>query len=143
MGFTSQFLAGVAQLSADSGVGIYRPTGSYAADELAIVFGSIPANPDRLIAITDYIDSDDPTQSDSVIRVQFRTRGTTDIRTSKDVQDDLFDVFQNLPRQVVGGVTVTGCWRRSTAYMGADSNGRHEHTGNYDFRLHRPTPNRT
>lgn len=143
MAFTSTFLAGVAQLLADGNVAVYKPTGSYGPDELGIYLGAQPASPDRAVVLTTYSWTDDPTQAESSVRVQLLTRGTRDIRTSEDVQDAAFDVLQNLPRQVIGGATVEGCWRRSTGYLGLDENGRHLHSSNYDLFLHRPGPNRS
>ena len=142
MGFTSDFLAGVAQLVDDNGLGVFRPTGTYQDNETAVVIGTVPASPSRLIVVTKYDDRAATTLSDSSFWLQFRTRGTTDIRSGEDLQDSLFDLFHNLPRQVIGNAVVSGCWRRSFAYIGVDSNSRHEHTGNYEFALHRPSPHR-
>lgn len=143
MGFTSNFTAGLAQFAADSGVGTWRPTGVYEPGEVAIIPAQVPAQPDRLIVITLYLPIDDVTQPVTDQMVQFRTRGARgDVRSSEDLQDALFDAFHNLPRRDVGGVTVAGCWRRSGSYLGVDDNGRHEHTSNYEFRLHRPSPHR-
>lgn len=144
MGATAEFTAGVAQLLEDAGIGAWRPDAtSYQPGETAIVAGLVPAQPDRLITITLYLPSDDPTQAEGSQMVQLRTRGDRDIRTSENLQDATFDVLQNLPRTVIGGSTVAGCWRRSGAYLGADGNGRHSHTSNYEFRLHRPSPHRS
>lgn len=142
MAFTSGFLAGVAQLLEDGAVAAFQPTGTYPAGTLGIYLGAQPATPDRMVTLTTYSWTDDPTQAESTVRVQLMTRGTRDIRISEDVQDAAFDVLQNLPRQEVGGVVVEGCWRRSTGYLGVDENGRHLHSSNYDFALHRPSPNR-
>jgi hypothetical protein len=143
VGSTSALTAGVAELLAANGVGVWRPTGMYAAGELGIFDSIVPASPDRIITLTVYGADDDPTQADSTARMQLRTRGDRDPRTSADLQDAAFDVLHNLPRQQIGGITVAGCWRRSASYLGADGNGRHSHTSNYEIRLHRPAPHRT
>lgn len=143
MAFTSDFLAGVAQLLADGGVATFQPTGKYDPGSVGIYLGAQPANPDRIVVLTAYAATDDPTQTDSTVRVQVFTRGDKDVRTSQGLQDAAFDVLQNLPRQEVGGTTVVGCWRRSSGYLGMDEVGRHLHSSNYDFALNRPSPNRS
>ena len=143
MGATVDFLTGLAVFLDSRGVGKYRPTGVYVANETGWVFGGVPGSPDAVIVATKYGQDDDPTQAESTYRVQLRTRGPRgDLRTSEDLQDTLFDVLHNLPRQTIGGITVRGAWRRSIAYLGVDGNGRHSHTGNYEFPLHRPTAHR-
>lgn len=144
MGVTADFTAGLGQLLEDAGVGAWRPDGTaYSAGETAIIPGLVPASPDRLITPTVYGYEDDPTQAETVLLMQFRTRGDRDIRTSENTQDAMFDVLQNLPRREVGGVIVAGCWRRSGGYLGVDENGRHQHSSNYEFRLSRPSPHRS
>lgn len=143
MGFTADFTAGLAQVLHDAGAGTWKPTEKYTALETAIIPGLVPANPDRLITLTVYGFIDDPTQAESTLLLQVRTRGTRDIRSSENVQDAVFDVLQNLPRRTVGGVIVAGCWRRSAGYLGVDDNQRHAHSSNYEFRLHRPSPHRS
>lgn len=143
MGFTADLTAGLAQFAADNGIGAWRPTGVYEVSETAIIPAQVPAQPDRLVAITLYLPIDDETQPETVQMVQFRTRGPRgDVRFSENLQDAIFDVFHNLPRSEIGGVTVAGCWRRSGSYLGVDDNGRHEHSSNYEFRQHRPSPHR-
>lgn len=143
MGFTADLLAGVATHLAAANVGVYKASGVYAASEVGIVFDVVPANPDRLVVLTAYGDTDDPTQNVSAVDVQVRTRGTADPRTTQDMQDAVFDALQNLPRRQFGGITVVSCFRRSTAYLGVDSTQRHERVSNWRLTLHRPTPNRT
>lgn len=143
MGFTSDLLAGVAQKLEDAGVGVYHPSGVYLSTDVGIVFDVVPANPEQVVVLTAYSDDDDPTQDESAVGVQVRTRGTQDPRTSQDMQDAAFDVLHNLPRQQIGGTTVSSCLRRSTAYLGVDGNGRHERVSNYRITLHRPSPHRS
>ena len=142
MAFTSGFVAALGQHIEAEGLGDWSSTGSFAANATGITDSRVPDTPDRLVVITPYLPVDDVTQAETGWLVQFRTRGTKDIRTSVDAQDALFDLFHNMPSTVIGGVTVVGCWRRSYAYLGADSSGRHSHTGNYEFRLHRPSTHR-
>lgn len=142
MGVTADFTAGLGQVLEDAAVGAWKPTGNYLAGETAIVPGQVPAKPEKLITLTVYGYVDDPTEPESTLLLQLRTRGDRDIRTSENTQDAAFDVLQNLPRQVVGGVIVAGAWRRSAGYLGVDEGGRHQHSSNYEFRLHRPSTHR-
>jgi len=143
VGATVDFLTGLAVFLDSQAVGKYRADGAYQPADTAWVFGGVPDKPDRVIVAAKYGQDDDPTQAESTYRVQLRTRGPRgDMRASEDLQDALFDALHNLPRQTIGGITVAGCWRRSYAYLGVDGNGRHSHTSNYEFPLHRPTPHR-
>lgn len=143
MAFTADFIAGLAQLLEDAGAGAWKPEGTvYTPGETAIVPGAVPSQPDRLITLTPYLPVDDPTQAETSLFVQVRTRGTRDLRTSSDLQDTVFNLLQNLPRTQIGGVTVASCWRRSGGYLGTDTNGRHSDSSNYEFRLHRPSTHR-
>jgi hypothetical protein len=54
----------------------------------------------------------------------------------------VFEAFQNLPRSAIGGTTVAGAWRISSAYLGIDPNGRHECVSNFRILLHRPSLHR-
>ncbi len=143
MGSTTDLLDGVASLLASRTAWTYDRTGFYTAAQTGIVHVVVPAAPDRVVVLTPYLPDDDPTLSDSQVRVQVRFRGTRDYRVASDMNDAAFDILQNLPRSILNGVTVVGAWRTSGAYIGPDSNGRHEFTANYRFQTHRPSPNRT
>lgn len=143
MSWTADVVTGLAQYLEDSGVGQFNSTGAaYAASTPAIYFDQVPASPDRVIVLTPYGGVDSPTQPESEIALQVRVRGTKDPRTAYALDDAVFGALQNLPRTVMGGVTVVGCWRTSSAYLGADANGRHERTSNFAVRVHRPSPHR-
>lgn len=142
MSFTGDLMAGLAGFLAGHGVGTYRSTGVYAAGEVAIVYDVVPATPDQVVVVTPYAGFDSPTLSDSEISLQIRVRGTKDPRTAYELDDKAFDAMQNLPRTVLGGVTVVAAWRTSGAYLGVDGNARHERTSNYRLLVHRPSANR-
>jgi hypothetical protein len=142
--FTSDLLDGIAQRLEDADIGTFNPTGAgYTTGQVGIVFDVVPAAPDKVLVLTVYGATDDPTLSDSELSLQVRVRGTRDPRTAYDLDDAAFDVLQNLPRTALGGTTVEAAWRTSAAYMGVDSNGRHERVSNYRLRIHRPAPHRT
>ena len=141
--FLGDLMAGLAQFLEDQGVGSFNSTGAaYASNAPSIYFDVVPASPDRVIVLTPYGASDDPSLSETEVAVQVRVRGTKDPRTAYELDDKAFEAFQNVPRTVMGGVTVVGLWRTSSAYMGVDANGRHERTSNYAVRVHRPSPHR-
>jgi hypothetical protein len=141
--FTGDLMAGLAQYLADAGVGVYSPTGAYTASQVGIVMDVVPASPDRVVVLTPYSPTDSPTEAESEIALQIRVRGDRDPRTAYDLDDRAFEAMQNLPRTVMGGVTVVAAWRTSGAYIGPDTNGRHERTSNYRLPVHRPSPHRT
>lgn len=143
MGVTTALTAGLAQLIADGTGWKWRPDGpAYATEEIGIAVATMPASPDRMVVLTVYSALDDPSQADSVRRLQIRTRGTRDPRVATDMQDTVFGLLQNLPRQQIGDLTVAGCWRRSAAYLGVDGNGRHDEVSNWDLQYAHPTLHR-
>jgi hypothetical protein len=142
--FTTTFMDGVAQYLENSDVGVFHSSGvAYTANQVGIFFDAVPASPDRVIVLTGYAATDDPTQPETVLSLQVRVRGPRqDPRIAYELDDAAFDALQNLPRSHIGGTTVAGIWRASSAYMGVDANGRHERVSNYTIRLHRPTLHR-
>lgn len=142
MSFTGDLMAGLAGFLAAQGVGTWRATGAYVAPEVPIVLDVVPATPDQVIVLTPYSATDSPEMSDSELSLQIRVRGTKDPRTAYDLDDRAFEAMQNLPRTVLGGITVVGAWRTSGGYLGVDGNARHERSSNYRLLVHRPSPHR-
>jgi hypothetical protein len=106
---------------------------------------TVPASPDRVITLTDYVVADDPTLSDSVIGVQVRTRwGGQDPRPVKDLDGAIFDALHGLEGvTLTGGIHIVSCFRRSGTSMGQDANNRWGRSSNYYATVHRPSTNRT
>jgi hypothetical protein len=142
MSWTGDLMAGLGQFLNDEGVGIWRSSGVYTANEVGIVLDVVPSSPSQVITLTPYMSTDAVGLSDSELSVQVRVRGTADPRTAYALDDAAFEAMQNLPRTVLNGVTVVGAWRTSSAYLGADSNQRHERSSNYRLLVHRPSPHR-
>jgi len=140
--FTGDLMAGLAEFLAAEGVGTYKASGVYAADEVGIVLDVVPAAPERVVVLTPYMASDSPALSDSELSLQIRVRGTRDPRTAYELDDKAFEAMQNLPRTVMGGVTVAAAWRTSGSYLGVDGNARHERVSNYRLLVHRPSEHR-
>ncbi len=145
MGFTTDLLAGLAQVLENAGVGAWRPDGTaHTAAETPIVIASVPTAPDRVVVLTSYHVEADAVGNEDVIGVQARTRGTSDPRVVEDLDDAVFSAWQGLhSRTLTGGVRVTLVDFNSGAYLGVDSNGRHERSANYYVTAVRPSPNRT
>jgi len=145
MGFETDLLTGIAQLLAAASLGTWRDTGVYTALETGIVFDTVPQSPDRVITLTDYVVSDDPTLSDSVIGVQVRTRwGGQDPRPVKDLDGSIFDALHGLEGvTLTGGVHIVSMFRRSGVGMGTDINNRWMRSSNYYATVHRPSQNRS
>ena len=143
MSFTTVLLDGLAQYLENADVGTFHSSGvAYSTSPTArpgIFIDGVPATPDRVIVLTVYGEVDDPTQATTEVQVQARVRGTKDPRTAYETADAIFEAFQNLPRSAIGGTTVAGIFRISSAYIGIDTNGRHERASNFRILVHRPT----
>ena len=144
-GFETLLLTGVAQLLAAANLGTWRDTGIYTAAETGITLDVVPQSPDNIITLTDYVISDDPTLSDSVIGVQVRTRwGDQDPRPVKDLDGAIFNVLHGLEAvTLTGGVHIVSMVRRSGVSMGQDANNRWMRSSNYYATVWRPSANRT
>jgi hypothetical protein len=51
MSYVKDVLTGLAQMLSDSSIGVYKPTGTYASTDRAIVFGMWPQSPDACIVL--------------------------------------------------------------------------------------------
>lgn len=142
MGFTSDLLAGVAQLLDADGVAVWNPSGVYTDSEVGIVIGPPSQKPPSLVALAVYNSADDPAASDSTVFLQVRTRAPDDDpRKADDLDDGVFDSLQGL-RATVNGVRLVYGKRNSSSPLGVDSNGRQERTSNYELMVHRPSTHR-
>lgn len=142
MGFTSDLLAGVAQLLNADGVAVWNPSGAYADNEIGIVIGPPSQKPPSLVALAVYNSSDSPALADSTVFLQVRSRAPDDDpRKAQDLDDGVFDSLQGL-RATVNGVRVVYGKRNSSAPIGVDGSGRQERTSNYELMVHRPSPHR-
>lgn len=139
MGYTSDLLDGLATLVAGAGLGTYRPTGVYTADETGITITVVPEAPDRLICLSPYTVSDTDLTA-AITAVQIRMRTGTDPRALSDLADGLFDLLHNRQGFYCGTVRVALAWRQSQALMGQDTHGRMELASNYYLRTTRSAP---
>lgn len=150
-GPVTNLLTGLATYIASGGIGAtWKANGAYTTLETAIVLGSVPQSPDRIIAMTAYgVGGDDPTLSDTVTGLQVLTRCSgTDKRLVDDLQDSIFNLLHGVSHLVVGTsgktVHVVQCLRASgPAALGQDENHRWVVSSNYLVTVHRPSPHRT
>lgn len=126
-------LQGVAELLALEEVGVYSATGALPADGTGIVLGRMPDGPDRVLALTPYPVADDDS-TDSVTGVQVRMRAGTNPLDLVQLANDVFTALHNRQSWDARDVRVEISWRNSQAWIGQDSRGRMELTGNYYFR---------
>lgn len=141
-GFQTDVLTGLAETVAEAGLATWRPTGVYSATETAIVLGTIPQTPDRVVTLTAYGVSDDPSLSDSVVGVQTRCRwGGQDPRSVNDLDDRLFSLLHGRMAWTLStGIHVVQCLRASGPLpLGQDENGRWALSSNYYLTVHRPS----
>jgi hypothetical protein len=142
--FTADLLDGLAQMLADAGVGVWRPTGAYAAAERAIVIGAMPPEPDAVIVLASFPVDDDPSLSDSVVGVQVRCRGLHAASAATDSADAVFDLWHGAAHLSAGGVRIVQALRQSSATPFLDETARRwETSDNYYLSVHRPSANRT
>lgn len=135
-------LDGLARYLADAGLGVYRTTGTYSPDEVAITTDYRPASPDRMVTLTQYAGS----TSDSGLgvdepRVQIRVRGTSDPAWSRQHAQAIYDALHGLARVTLPDgtyVVLAVCQGSGPAYLGQDSNDRHEHVLNVAVAVSNP-----
>lgn len=143
-GFSTKLLQGIAAHLADRVPNLaWSATDPYPAAAVGIYVGSMPASPDRAVALTAYPVEDNPALTDDITGIQVRSRGTQDPRVATDLDDAIFEVLQGATGLTLGGVYVTQLWRNSGGPMGADANRRHEMSSNYYAHTNRPTAHRT
>lgn len=128
----------IARHLAAAGVGTYRPDAGYAANETGIMFGGLPADPPRALALQLYLLTHD-TDADAEygLRIRFRSAGQ-DPRDLLDLVDTAFDALAGAGEQQLGlGVHLVT--RETSNPSGTDQNGRYVHTDIYQIQAHHPT----
>lgn len=139
MSWTTDVTTGLAEFLQAEGLGTWRPTGVYAANETAIVIGVLPSSPDRAIAITAYRVAESTHLSDVIEGFQIRCRGTADMRVVNDMADNIRSALHGRRGLTFGPARIPLIWRQSHTVMGADSNRRHETSSNYYAPTGQPT----
>ena len=139
MATTSEFLVGLAEHLAAAGVGTWSPSGVFTAADTAIVLRVVPPTPDRVITLTPYT-VEDGVNGDSVQGVQLRTRAAGMPTEVDDLDDEIYQALHRAEGLDFGGHHISLAWRQSHGPVGVDGEGRHVNSGNYYFRVARPTP---
>lgn len=122
----------------DQEVATYSTSG-YTGTDTAIVFGELPASPDRCIGLTVYDSDDYVNQNISEYRVQLWCRGTAGSTVDGGtLAGSIFNVLQGLQDQWWGDLYLVQARRLSLAPMGMDGNQRQERAENYAFRVNTP-----
>lgn len=134
----STFLAGVADLISDAGIGVWNPTGAYTTGQVGISIMKVPQSPDDLIVLTPYR-VQDSLLNDSIEGLQIRTRGDQNPLTVLERDAALFNLFEGMHDVVIGGVPVALIWRQSQLPGPQDQNDRWECSSNYYCRITDPT----
>lgn len=143
MGFTTDFLTGLAEQLAAAGIGAWSTTAAYTAAQTGIVLNVVPQAPDAVIVLGGYSISDDSAYGDTVQGVQVRTRTAgLDPRPTDDLADQIFDLWHGRHDFLVASRRVVLAERTSWTPLGADGSRRHERSDNYAFTVHRPSPYR-
>lgn len=145
-GFRTDLLTGIAAALHAASLGTYLSTGVYQTTETGIVFGTVPQGPDRVITLTTYGVSDDPSLSTSVIGLQVRCRwGGANPTLVDDLADSIHSyLLAKHDWTLSTGVVVVQCQHASgPVSLGQDENRRWSNSTNYYLTVHRPTTNRT
>lgn len=136
----SDLLKGLAQYLNDHGAGVYITSGTYQSTDTAVVFGELPTQPDRAIALTLYGSSDEPVQNLSSVRVQFMLRGAPNLSLDVgDVAAAVFSLIQGLAYIDFGAAHVLQVRRISAVPLGLDQNKRSMRADNYAMDVNTPT----
>ena len=142
-GWTSRLIAGAAQHLDDLGIGVYRPTGAYTADEIGIFQRVIPPTPDRVITLATYVIASPVGLADFTTGLQVRIRATVDPRVCDDLGDAIFDAWDSAAGLRWSLIPIVQIYRQSSASLGQDGNDRWESSHNYYVEAMRPTIYRT
>jgi hypothetical protein len=122
----------VSQMIAAAGIGVISPTASYAATDVAIVPGSIPAAPDKAIVITVVPLTDDITLPLGRVMVQVKIRGAAgDPFGASDLSSAVRDVLHGQKDLYWGPVHVIQMNRQIAVPNGQDASKRQEQFDQY------------
>lgn len=148
-GFQTNLLTGLGTYLASEIDGVvFSAAGNYTDEQTGIVLGNIPQSPDRIITLTCYGGTDDPSLPRSAVSLQVRTRwGGQDKRPVDDLDDAVYSVLHASRHLVIGTgeelVHIVQCQRKSQTTLGQDVSGRWSDSSNYDVTVLRPSANRT
>ncbi len=140
MGYNVDLFDGLASLIQQAGIGVYKPTGVYLPNEVAVTMAITPDKPDKNITVTTY-PVEDTDLTTVITGVQFKLRAGRDPRVVEAAADSLYDLFHNKRHYRLGPIHVELSWRQSATWLGQDSDQRIERVENFYFRAERAAPN--
>jgi hypothetical protein len=143
----TNLLTGLAAYLETNTIGSWDTATAYGATDTAIVLGTMPQSPDRIIALSAYGVSDEPCSNHSIIGVQIRCRwGGADPRYADDLADSIFTLLHGATHLTLGAgataVTIVICERNSFLPLGQDGNNRYANSSNYYCTVYYPSTNR-
>ena len=149
MSWTENLLTGLAVHLDARGVGQWQPTGAYTAPSPPpVMLRTLPEGFDRAYALGAYVEveEEDADLSDVTVGVQIRSRGTTDPDTVEELADAVWELLHGARMLTLGAgaeaVYTSLIYRRSTALLGVDRQGRYERSCNYFVLASRPNSHR-
>lgn len=132
MAAARDLLTGIAQMIGTSGIGVYNPSGVYAATDTGIIFKNMPAKPDRAIVLTAVPLTDMTMIPVGKMLVQVRTRGLPNNPLDvDDLGDAVFDLLHGVTNTTMGSTHIIQCLRNSSVPMGVDGNQRWERVDHF------------
>ncbi|OPC83006.1 hypothetical protein B4N89_20550 [Embleya scabrispora] len=139
--WTTSLIDGLAQLLHDAGLGVYRPTGTYAAADIAVVAGVLPPMPDRVYCLSLYGTVRPSGLADVRVSIQGRARGPAgDSRSADYVADPIRDYLDGYRAVTVGGIRISQILHASgPGVLGLDGSNRPGRTDNFAITAERPT----
>jgi hypothetical protein len=137
----NDLLDGIALLIASHGTAVYNQSGVYQPTDTAIFFKVVNPTPDRIVVLTAYQVSDDPSLPMSRLGVQVRVRGTQDPRDVDELGDAIFGYLHGLINTDFNSVHADQVLRQSSITLGQDDAKRWERADAYYIDLGTPPTN--
>lgn len=139
MSYVKDVLTGLAQMLSDSNIGVYKPTGTYAATDRAIVFGVWPQAPDQCIVLnyTPITLGVMVPMERGILECHIRGR-PGDVWDASDTAAAVRDFLQGLTGQPLGTANIVQVLHQNSVPLVQDSVKRLEHVELFTIDLDTP-----
>jgi hypothetical protein len=127
----NDLLDGIAKFIQSAGLATYNTNGVYQATDTGIYVKAVNPSPDRIITMTAYQVSDDPTMPEARLGVQLRFRGLQDPRDVDELGDSVYGILQGLTGVQFNSVFAEQILRQSSITLGQDAAKRWERADAY------------
>lgn len=127
----NDLLDGIAQLIAGADIATYSTSGVYTPSQTGVFFKIVNPTPDRMVTLTGYVVTDDPSLPVSRMGVQVRFRGTQDPRDVDELGDSVAAVLHGLVNVQFGSVFANQVLRQGSITLGQDVSKRWERADTY------------